>query len=130
MASRAPIPFPVEGSDSRVEAKLELNEFLLACDDPIECANRGVEWLAEHCGVTRGMCLLVQGVPGRLVGVAGCGSAPARISEFALDLEERGHPLVLAMSDPGVVHFAAERGEAQKRSSTTHGTPFGAAPFL
>src|SRR5262249_15375137 len=63
---------------------------------------------------------------GRLVGIAGVGFAPARVSEFSVELEERKHPLVLAFADPGAAHFAVGGGDPYKHPAT----PFGATSFM
>src|SRR5262247_3443337 len=86
--------------DARAPAaasRLAFAEFLLACDDPAECAQRALEWLGEHADLRHGLCAAVDPEQGRLSGLAGRGLAPSEVSGFGLDLEDRDHPLVAAL---------------------------------
>ncbi|MGH7278612.1 MAG: PAS domain-containing sensor histidine kinase, partial [Candidatus Rokuibacteriota bacterium] len=81
-------------------------EALLVTQDARECAERALEWLARHLGVTRGLCLLAPlGEPTRLLTAASLGLPPGATGSFTLDLEERTHPLVAAMMGPKPVAF-------------------------
>jgi hypothetical protein len=57
------------------EVRLGLTEFLLACEDTGECAQRTLEWLAEYGGVEAGVVLAVNVENGRLTMVAHHGAA-------------------------------------------------------
>jgi len=79
-------------------ARLALVEFLLGCDDSTECAQRALDWLGSHTGVRQSLCLAPDADEMRLVAVAGCGLPSARISRFSVDLYQRDHPLVEALT--------------------------------
>jgi len=85
------------GRPSAAASRLAFAEFLLACDDPAECAQRALEWLGEHADLRHGLCAAVDPEQGRLSGLAGRGLAPSEVSGFGLDLEDRDHPLVAAL---------------------------------
>ena len=57
-------------------------EFLLACEDPAEMADRSLEWLAEHAGVREGHCLVLDPDRDRLVRVAGHGVERVAVNGF------------------------------------------------
>ncbi len=54
---RAPTLRALPRPPAPAEARLALAEFLLACDSPADCAQWGLDWLAEHGGLKRGACL-------------------------------------------------------------------------
>ena len=49
--------------------RLEFLEFLLGCEDTQECAQRALEWMAEHCGIQRALCA-ASNDPSRLEAIA------------------------------------------------------------
>ena len=56
------------------QARLELLEyFLVHSDDVAACATAGLEWLAEHAGVKRSLCIAVDAESNAMVGIAGYG---------------------------------------------------------
>src|SRR5918999_5725562 len=87
--STATAPQPAE--------KLRFVEFLLGCDDPNECAERAVEWLAANAGAEHALCATVDLSGARLVGVAGHGLERVRPGDVVVDLEQRDHPFVAAL---------------------------------
>jgi signal transduction histidine kinase len=80
------------------EERLGLLEFLLACEDPVEMAERCLEWLAEHAGVREGHCLALNADRTRLVHLAGRRIRRVTVNGFGVDLEAQDHPLVKALS--------------------------------
>jgi signal transduction histidine kinase len=79
-----------------LEAKLGLAEFLLACDEPEECARRSLDWLAEYGGLRRGAYLAVDPEHNRLSFLAGYRVESGR-GGHPLELDDRTNPLVLAL---------------------------------
>jgi len=78
------------------EEKLHLLEFLLASDDPAECAQRAAEWLATHAGARLVLCTMVDPTGARLTDIARYG-LPRRGAGLSVDLDQRDHRLVSAL---------------------------------
>jgi PAS domain S-box-containing protein len=95
-------------SEPRPEQRLGLLEFLLACEDPTEMADRCLGWLGEHAGVREGRCLVLDAEQTRLVHLAGLGVPRVALDGFMVDLEARDHPLVRALSASQPVVLARE----------------------
>ena len=95
-------------SEPGPEARLGLLEFLLACEDPAEIADRCLEWLGEHAGVREGHCLVVDAERTRLVHLTGYGVPRVALDEFKVDLEARDHPLARALSASQPIVLASE----------------------
>jgi PAS domain S-box-containing protein len=112
---------PRGGVGSR--ARLALVDALLAEQDVRPCAVLALRWLARHSGVERGLCAVVENETGRLVGLTGIGLSLSSVDSFAVDLNDRTHPLigVLAGSEP-----VAFRGQGLRQPLDT---PLGAEPF-
>jgi PAS domain S-box-containing protein len=96
-------------------SKLSFLEALLACDSLVEAAQLGVDWLARGGGVREIAIALVDlERPGgaRLVGAAAHGLGAADVAALSIDLEEREHPLVQALTSqrPTVVPASAFEG--------------------
>src|SRR5688572_8908458 len=104
------------------EVRLGLTEFLLACEDTGECAQRTLEWLAEYAGVEAGVVLAVNVENARLAMVAHHGAA-LRDDEYSVDLDDRAQPLVAAAFGDQPVPF--EPGRARSL-----GTPLGPRAFV
>jgi PAS domain S-box-containing protein len=103
------------------EAKLRLTEILVATSDLQTCARRSLEWLARHAGVRRGLCLVAPlGESTHVATIAHVG-LPARAGRFALNIEDRDHPLVAAMLGPGTVSFSGNGHDGRRHLDT----PFG-----
>jgi len=82
-------------------SKLSFLEALLACDSLVEAAQLGVEWLARSGGVKQIAIALVdleRPSGGRLIGAAAQGLDAADVGALSIDLEEREHPLVQALT--------------------------------
>jgi signal transduction histidine kinase len=67
------------------DARLALTEFLLGCEDVVACAQYGLDWLAEHAGITRALCAVSVSGDAHLWGVAGIGISAARTGAFEID---------------------------------------------
>src|SRR5262249_35382876 len=83
---------------SSSEERLQLLEFLLATNDVTECAERAVEWLATHAGVQHALCPVGDANGSSLVGLAGHGLGDFASMEFKLELDQRSHPIVAALT--------------------------------
>ncbi len=117
---------PAPGVVPDANGRLALLEQLLIVDDVEACAQRALDWLGRHAGVTRAACLLAPlEHSGRLTAVAGLGVSATRLTRFSLDLDERDHPLVRAMLGPGPVSFSANGGDPRRRALI----PIGDGPF-
>src|SRR5262245_13899018 len=80
--------------------RLGLLEFLLACEDPSEIAERCLEWLAQHAGLQEGHCLIVDAERARLVHLRSHGAPRDVLDGFPVELEARDHALVRALYAP------------------------------
>lgn len=124
MAGVALPPAVLTGADA--ESKLALAEYLLSTVDLQASARRGLEWLGRHAGVPQACCAIVDDRERRLIVVAEHGIAPARAGEFALDLEDAGHPLIKALASREPVYFSRS---AIPYSAPFHNTGFHAIPL-
>jgi PAS domain S-box-containing protein len=80
-------------SSASSEEKLHLLEFLLASEDPAECAQWTAEWLAIHAGARFVLCTMVDAAGTHLTDIARHG-LPRRASGLSVDLDQRDHRLV------------------------------------
>jgi PAS domain S-box-containing protein len=69
------------------------------------CAVLTLRWLARHAGIERGLCAVVESESGRLVGLTGLGISMTAVDGFSLELNDRTHPLVLALTGSEPVSF-------------------------
>src|SRR5262249_5385023 len=104
------------------DAKLALAQFLLGCDDLVECARRSLDWLAEHTPVSHAVCAAVDPDFTRLVGVAGRGVPATAVMKFVVDLQ--------AGDDPLVAMLVAGQPRSFPDAGRHPATPPGPAPFL
>ncbi len=79
------------------EAKLAMAEFLLVQENMAECAERALEWLQQHSGVTKALCLAVDSSQKQLIALAAVGWDEQEPADFMLDLTDRQHPYVAAL---------------------------------
>ena len=102
------------------DAKLALAEHLLTCDDVEDCARRALEFLAEHGGTPRGLCLAMQPDGERLLTVAAVG-LPASADTFDLGLEDGSNPVVAAAlgSAPATLDESRSRPPSTPLGRTT-----------
>jgi PAS domain S-box-containing protein len=95
--AQRPAPAPRPGA-ATPEDKLALTELLLASEEAEEGAQHCLDWLGKHLGVKRGLCAAVDGEGGRLVALAAYGMPVPSADEWTVELDERDHPLVTALS--------------------------------
>jgi signal transduction histidine kinase len=105
-----PGPRPRAGGGIGSKAKLALVEALLAEEEARPCAVVALRWLVRHAGVERAVCAVADGESGRLLGLTGIGVSIASVDAFNLDLGDRTHPLVVALSggEPVVFHDSSQ----------------------
>jgi len=103
------------------EAKLALTEFLLESEDVVACAQHGLDWLADHTGVTRALCAASIGSDPRLGGIAAVGISPARTRAFEVDPVKGRDRLSRLVRAGRFAWFGPGR--------TRPPTPLGARPF-
>jgi len=98
------------GAGVGAKAKLALVEALLGEQEARPCALFVLRWLVRHAGVERGFCAVVDGEMGRLVGLTGIGVPLAALDAFSLDLDDRAHPLAVALasSEPVAFHSSGQ----------------------
>jgi PAS domain S-box-containing protein len=106
-------------------ARLELVEALLAEREARPCAALALRWLVRHAGIERGLCAVVDTDSGRLSGLTGTGVSAAAVDSFSLDLDDRTHPLIVALAGAEPVAFHSS-GHALLRPFET---PLGADSF-
>jgi PAS domain S-box-containing protein len=114
-------PQPRGGVGSR--ARLALVDALLGEQDIRPCTVLALRWLARHTGVERGLCAVVESESGRIVGLTGIGLSLASVDSFTLDLNDRTHPLIVALAGSEPVAF---RGQGPRQPLDT---PLGTEPF-
>jgi len=119
------LPAPRGGGSIGAKAKLSLVDALLAEHEARPCAVSALRWLAHHAGVERAVCVAVDPESGRLAGLTGLGVPPAAVEAFSLDLADRAHPLVVALSGGEPVAFH-DSGQTVPRPFDT---PLGHASF-
>src|SRR5918996_4436895 len=106
-------------------ARLELVEGLLGEREARPCAVLALRWLVRHAGIERGLCAVVDSDSGRLAGLAGVGVTAEAVDSFSLDLDDRMHPLIVALAGAEPVAFHSS-GHALLRPFET---PLGADSF-
>ena len=121
-------------------ARLALVDSLLAEQEVRPCAVLTLRWLARHAGIERGLCAVVESESSRLVGLTGLGLSLASVDAFSLELNDRMHPLVVALAASEPVSFPGSGPAAPPSgasgSNTGQGmrqpldTPLGADPFV
>ncbi|HEY4597294.1 MAG TPA: PAS domain-containing protein, partial [Thermoanaerobaculia bacterium] len=106
----APSPRPRAGGGIGARPKLALVEALLAEEEARPCAVVALRWLVRHAGVERAVCAVADSESGRLLGLTGIGVSIASVDAFNLDLGDRTHPLVVALSggEPVVFHDSSQ----------------------
>jgi PAS domain S-box-containing protein len=119
------LPSPRGGGSVGSKAKLSLVDALLAEPEARPCAVLALRWLARYAGVERAVCAAVDAESGRLVGLTGLGVSPGAVDAFNLDLTDRTHPLVVALSGSEPVAFH-DSGQTVPRPFDT---PLGHASF-
>jgi signal transduction histidine kinase len=95
-------------------ARLSFTEFLLASDDPRECAERALSWLAAHAGARHAVCLVAESSVPRLSVLASHRVPAARLAQYETDLEDGSHPLVAAVSASGPTVLAGDTARTQR----------------
>jgi PAS domain S-box-containing protein len=111
VAQLEPPPDPLRGgTGAGSKAKLALVEALLAEQEGRPCALFVLRWLARHAGIERGFCAVAEGEIGRLIGLTGIGVPLAGLDSFTLNLDDRTHPLVVALagSEPVAFHSSGQ----------------------
>jgi PAS domain S-box-containing protein len=119
--SRTPAP-PVVDTAARLEL---LEYFLVHSDDVALCAQASLEWLADHTGVKKSMCLVVDAESSALVGIAGHGVPAEEVELFSWPLD-RHDPLVVALSSSESSVFRSLRANGHPGPGVS--TPLGAGP--
>lgn len=111
------------GVSSKV--KLALVDALLGEPETRPCAVLTLRWLSRHAGVERALCAVVDGDSGRLSGLTGMGVGLASVESFQIDLADRTHPLMVALSGGEPVVFP-DSGRSLRRPFET---PLGSTSF-
>ena len=119
-ASTSATPRPPE---SGALARLALAEHLVSSDDAVECAQRAVDWLAQHAGAKAAICALLDAETDELRALAGAGVTPAQLKRLAVHRDEEAHPMAFALSRSAPIVF--ENGKARAAAA-----PFGSGPFV
>jgi len=122
LARPAPTSTAERPGESTALARLALAEYLIASDDATECAQRSVDWLAQHAGAKSAVCALIDPETDELRALAGRGVTAAQLKRLAVHRGQEANPVALALSRSAPIVFedAKARGLA----------PFGAGPFV
>jgi signal transduction histidine kinase len=126
--NREPLHIPLLASG---EAKAELVEGILGASDAPAAARHTLQWLGRHTGVDQAVCLLSNEETGRLAGAAGDGVPSAKVEGFWVALEDRDHPLILALGGREPVLFGRRQPRSRIRGvpETPLGDTFWAFPL-
>jgi signal transduction histidine kinase len=119
------LPSPRGGGSVSARVKLSLVDVLLAEPEPRYCAMETLRWLARHAGIERAVCAVVDSDGGRLAGLTGLGVPSAAVEAFSLELNDRTHPLVVALAGNEPIAFH-DSGQTLPRPFET---PLGKASF-
>jgi len=109
---------------------------LLAEQEVRPCAVLTLRWLARHAGIERGLCAVVENESARLVGLTGLGLSLSSVDAFSLELNDRMHPLVVALAASEPVSFPGAGPAGPSEPNAGQGmrqpldTPLGAEPFV
>ena len=114
---------------SSARTKLGFVEALLAEQEARPCAMLTLRWLGRYAGVERAVSAVVDHESGRLHGLAGMGVTMAAVDAFNLDLAERTHPLVVALSGGEPVAFHDSRSLLRAFETPLGNSPFHAIPL-
>jgi PAS domain S-box-containing protein len=111
-------------------ARLELVEALLAEREARPCSALALRWLAQNAGIERGLCVVADSTSGRLTGLTGVGVSPAAVDAFSLDLDDRTHPLLVALAGSEPIAFHSSGHALLRPFETPLGTDsFHAVPL-
>ena len=125
LAQLEPSSDPRGGAGVGAKTKLALVEALLAEQEARPCALFVLRWLVRHAGIERGFCAVVEPEMGRLMGLTGISVPLAALDAFSLDLDDRSHPLMVALAGTEPVAFHSS-GQGLLRPFET---PLGADSF-
>jgi PAS domain S-box-containing protein len=125
------VPLRARGTPTP-SSKLSFLEGLLACDSLVEAAQLGVDWISRSTGVKQLAIVLVDldnPSGSRLVVAAAHGLNAGDVSGFSIDLEEREHPFVQALTStrPTVIVENGPFGFAGGRC-TAYALPYPTVP--
>ncbi|HVR98119.1 MAG TPA: ATP-binding protein [Thermoanaerobaculia bacterium] len=123
VASITEFPGP-RGGGSGSKAKLSLVDALMAEQEARPCAVLTLRWLVRHAGIERAVCAVVDPESGRLVGLSGFGVSMTAVDAFGIDLGERMHPLVVALTGAEPIAF-----QSSSQMSRPFATPLGEGSF-
>jgi signal transduction histidine kinase len=100
-------PVPIDAPENELgpveRARLVLQERLLQADTPELCAELTLDWLARTAGIERGICAVVDDASHELIALGGP-ETPASPA-LRVDLDQRDHPLVIALASDEPVSF-------------------------
>jgi PAS domain S-box-containing protein len=121
--------YPPRGVIS-AKAKLSLVDALLAEQEARPCAALVLSWLSRHAVLDQAVCAVVDADSARLVGLTGLGLGASAVDAFSLDLTDRAHPLVVALSGGEAVAFHDSGQSVPRPFETPLGhTSFHAVPL-
>jgi PAS domain S-box-containing protein len=123
---RAPSRRATPADRAGIEERLALVETLNACIDPADAAQRALDWLASHAGVTEALCLALDGDGRKLVGIGARGPAPANLE---VDLDDHDDPLATAFAQGGQTVVARRPGRPRGRRAAAARAPLVALPL-
>ncbi|HUR33651.1 MAG TPA: ATP-binding protein [Vicinamibacterales bacterium] len=114
-------------ADGRLDARLRLLEGFLSRADLSDCAQQGLQWLAEELQVFQSLCLVRPAGEQTLFTVGWYGIPPATAIGFAVNLDDWGNPLLQVLQTRHRSFFPEARTAAERRRRPS--TPFRDAPF-
>jgi signal transduction histidine kinase len=127
MARLAQLESPDFRGGVGAKARLALVEALLAEQEARPCALFVLRWLVRHAGIERGFCAVIDAE--RLVGLTGIDIPMAALDAFSLGLDDRTHPLVIALAGSEPVAFPNSGHSSGQELLRPFETPLGTDSF-
>src|SRR5262245_21042059 len=97
MGRAVPRREPRRANERLSEAKLQLTEFLLLSDSPVECARHAVSWMTSYARARYALCAVLDESRSRMTGLAAEGFRSFDPASFEVDTDQSEHRLVVAL---------------------------------
>jgi PAS domain S-box-containing protein len=101
--------------EERLESRLRLLEGFISRTEVADCAQYGLQWLARVHGVMQSVCLVRTAGDATLAAIAWHGVAAAAAANFAVSVDDWGHPLISALTDRRHLFYPAPHSAAERR---------------
>jgi PAS domain S-box-containing protein len=135
--AREPSTLPLSMRGASAADRLRLLEGFLSRAELGDCANYGLNWLAEAFPIRQSLCLIRPPGGQALYTVGAVGFPVATTQSFSVSIEDWGNPLIDILTNHRPVYFSAGHTTADRRrrpvtpfaDSAFHAVPLGASAF-